>query len=181
MKDSYRVDVAPLAEVLGESIGIADDLVLSTFVVGDEEFTPTGPAHFDVTITNTGTAIIAMGSVSLPVLATCARCLVDFPTVIAGEVDGFYVERGHEEGLPEEQEIEFVDAENYVDILPAVMAALVLEAPFAPLHDEDCAGICPRCGADLNAGPCGCEPVTEGAHPFAALEGLFDQPASDGD
>lgn len=181
MKDSYRVDVAPLAEVLGESISVVDDLTLPDFVVGDEEFTPTGPAHFDVTLTNTGTAVIAMGTVALPVLATCARCLVDFPTEIVAEVDGFYVEHGHDQGLPEEQEIEYIDVENHVDILPAIMAALVLEAPFAPLHDEECAGICAECGADLNAGPCGCAPVVATVHPFASLEGLLEQPAPDGD
>ena len=26
---------------------------------------------------------------------------------------------------------------------------------------EDCAGLCPRCGADLNAGPCGCHTPAE--------------------
>jgi len=28
--------------------------------------------------------------------------------------------------------------------------------PDAPLCRSDCRGLCPRCGADLNAGPCGC-------------------------
>ena len=26
---------------------------------------------------------------------------------------------------------------------------------------DDCAGLCPRCGADLNAGPCACHPPAE--------------------
>ena len=101
-----------------EHRGHRDDLAFDTLQVGAEMFAPTGPAHFDVTITNTGTAIIAMGTVTLPVLATCARCLVEFPTEIAAEVDGFYVAPGHDEGIPEEQEIEYIDAENHVDILP---------------------------------------------------------------
>jgi uncharacterized protein len=29
--------------------------------------------------------------------------------------------------------------------------------PIAPHCREDCQGLCPRCGADLNQGPCGCE------------------------
>jgi uncharacterized protein len=180
MTDSYRVDVAPINEVLGESVAVSDDLVLETFEVGTEVFRPTGPAHFDLTITNTGTAIIAMGSVALPALATCARCLADFPIDITSEVDGFYISPGEEEGIPEEQEIEYIDADNRIDILPAVMAALVLEAPFAPLHDEACAGICATCGADLNEGLCGCEqaPVRPD-HPFAALEGLLGEAEDD--
>jgi uncharacterized protein len=57
----------------------------------------------------------------------------------------------------------------------------VLEAPFAPLHDEECAGICPECGADLNQGPCGCETAVRGPHPFAALEGLLEGTDSEGE
>ena len=171
--DTYRVDIQSILEVLAETIEVSDDLVLDTFEVGTEVFKPQGPAHFDVTLTNTGTAIIGMGRVTLPVLATCARCLVDFPTTIEAEVDGFYVRRGQDQDLPEEQEIEYVDAEYKVDILPAIMAALVLEAPFAPLHDEACAGICPECGADLNEGPCDCAEAPDDLHPFASLKGLL--------
>jgi uncharacterized protein len=174
MNQTYRVDIAPLLETLGETIEVSDDLALETFEVGSEVFKPTGPAHFDLNVTNTGTAIIAMGSVSLPALATCARCLCEFPTEISGEVDGFYIHRGAEEGLPEEQEVEYIDADNRVDLLPAIMGALVLEAPFAPLHDENCAGICVQCGADLNEGPCGCEAQADQSHPFAGLRDLLE-------
>jgi uncharacterized protein len=174
MEDSYCVDVAPLAEVLGESLVVSDDLTFDTFEVGTEVFKPSGPAHIDITVTNTGTAIIAMGRVSLPALATCARCLLEFPMEISAEVDGFYIRRGQEAGLPEEQEIEYIDSENRIDLFPAILAGLVLEAPFAPVHDEECAGICPTCGADLNEGPCGCDaPLVDEAHPFAALKEML--------
>ena len=171
--DSYRVDIQSILEVLAETIEVSDDLVLDTFEVGTEVFKPQGPAHFDVTLTNTGTAIIGMGKVTLPVLATCARCLAEFPTDIDAEVDGFYVTPGRDQDLPEEQEVEFIDGEHRVDILLAIMAALVLEAPFAPLHDEECAGICATCGSDLNEGPCACQGEPGDAHPFAELKGLL--------
>ncbi len=165
--ESYRVDIGSILDVLGETIEIEDEIVLDHFAVGEEVFRPVAPAHFNLAITNTGTAVIAMGSARLPVRATCARCLAEFPTEIVGEVDGFYVMPGDEEGIPEEQEIEYVDAEGFIDLWPAMLAALVLEAPFAPLHDDDCAGICAQCGADLNDGPCGCEAGADETHPFA--------------
>jgi uncharacterized protein len=171
--NSYRVDIQSILEVLAETIEVSDDLRLSTFEVGTEVFKPQGPAHFDVTLTNTGTAIIGMGRVTLPVLATCARCLAEFPTEIDAEIDGFYVMRGRDQDLPQEQEIEYIDGEYHVDILPAIMAALVIEAPFAPLHDEECAGICATCGADLNEGQCACATGRNATHPFAGLEGLL--------
>jgi uncharacterized protein len=181
MNDTYLVDVAPIYEVLGESIAISDDIVFETFEVGTEEFIPTGPAHVDLTITNGGTAIVAMGRVSMPVLATCARCLCEFPTKITAEVDGFFISPGDEEGIPAEQEIAYIDENNRVDIMPWIIAALVLEAPFAPLHDEECAGICSVCGADLNEGECECQRHTEKENPFSALQGLLNDAPADGE
>ena len=32
----------------------------------------------------------------------------------------------------------------------------MLALPTRPLCAEECRGLCPRCGANLNAGPCGC-------------------------
>jgi uncharacterized protein len=170
--ETYRVDIASILEVLAETIEVSDDITFETFAVGTEEFRPTGPAHFDITITNTGTAVIAMGTVVLPVNATCARCLLEFPTQIIAEVDGFYLHPGDEEGVPEEQEIEYIDHNGYIDLFPAIVAGLVLEAPFAPLHDDSCAGICAECGADLNDGPCDCSEAVDSSHPFAGLQGL---------
>ncbi len=182
--DSYRVAIAPILDDLGASIGVHDALELDSLEVGTERFDALGPASFDVTITNSGTAVVALGTITFPVKATCARCLCDFDTVITGEVDGFYVRPGADEDVPEEQEVEYIDGEDAIDLLPALLSALVLEAPFAPLHDEECAGICPDCGADLNEGPCGCEADTQTEHPFAALKSLVldeDVPAADAD
>ena len=61
-------------------------------------------------------------------------------------------------------------------------AALLLEFPLVPLCDEECKGLCPTCGANLNEGPCGCAPA-EGdggddvpPNPFAVLKDFpFEQ------
>ena len=43
-----------------------------------------------------------------------------------------------------------------IDVRPAVREEVALAASTFPLCREDCAGLCPRCGTDLNTGPCGC-------------------------
>jgi uncharacterized protein len=48
-----------------------------------------------------------------------------------------------------------------LDIRAAVREQWLLSAPaFVECRDE-CAGLCPACGADRNAGPCGCPPRTD--------------------
>jgi len=61
------------------------------------------------------------------------------------------------------QESERSDAEDAVfleghelDLSPVAESAVVLEYPTRLLCSEDCKGLCHRCGADLNEGPCGC-------------------------
>src|SRR5256886_5465599 len=46
-----------------------------------------------------------------------------------------------------------------IDLRPAVREELLLAAPQWVVCREDCRGLCPRCGKDLNAGPCGCPPA----------------------
>ncbi len=48
---------------------------------------------------------------------------------------------------------------------------VALALPVKPLCHEDCAGLCPRCGADLNMDPCKCAEVPADS-PFAALAAL---------
>ena len=47
---------------------------------------------------------------------------------------------------------------THIDLSEAVREEVGFAVPLYALCREDCAGLCPRCGADLNEGPCGCEP-----------------------
>ena len=44
-----------------------------------------------------------------------------------------------------------------VDLEPLFREQIILSVPFAPLCKEDCQGLCPSCGADLNTTTCNCE------------------------
>lgn len=50
---------------------------------------------------------------------------------------------------------------THVDLRPVVREEIALGVTGFPLCREDCAGLCPRCGADLNAGPCACRTPAE--------------------
>jgi uncharacterized protein len=51
------------------------------------------------------------------------------------------------------------------------LEVIALALPVKPLCREECPGLCPRCGADLSQGPCGCASARPDS-PFAALAGL---------
>jgi uncharacterized protein len=62
---------------------------------------------------------------------------------------------------------------SVIDLIPAVREELALTAPDFLLCREDCSGLCPRCGRDLNTGPCTCPPDTDPR--WAGLAGLKDK------
>ena len=60
------------------------------------------------------------------------------------------------------------------DISQNLLDELMLALPFRPLCSEDCKGICPDCGANLNETTCGCK--VEKIDPrWSALSGLKEQ------
>lgn len=177
---TIKVDVASLMDDPGGVLVVEDVYDVNELVVGEERFVLRAPAQFRVALSNTGGALIASGTVSADVTAECSRCLKEFPLTLTAEVEAFYVRHGDEREIPEEQDFAYVEASE-IDLAPAVEAALAVEAPFAPLHDEDCPGLCPVCGADLGEGECGCAPPMAKDSPFEALSGMFeDEPADEG-
>lgn len=171
---AIRVELGPVLGQTGGEVALEGACDLRELVVGDERFGLVEPAGFSVTVTNTGAGFVLAGSVTARVTAECARCLRDFETELAADVEGFFVRHGEEHTVPEDQEFGFVE-DSAIDIGPAVEAALVLEAPFAPLHDPDCPGLCPECGADLSEGPCGCESARRAGGPLEALGDMFPE------
>jgi uncharacterized protein len=173
---AFLVDVRTLLEDLGATIGLDAEVVVPAIELGSETFTPTRPVRVVGAVTNTGAGIVASGTLDAEFNAVCSRCLREFPLQVSAPLDAFFVAEGRDEEIPEEQEIGYIH-EGSVDLMEQILAALVLELPFAPLHAEDCPGICPQCGADLVNGPCACEPDHSDS-PFAALKDLI---VEDGD
>ena len=58
------------------------------------------------------------------------------------------------------------------DLDPLVTEDIFLELPSKFLCSEDCKGVCPKCGKDLNTGSCSCEKEIDPR--LAALKQLLD-------
>jgi uncharacterized protein len=68
-------------------------------------------------------------------------------------------------GMPldpfDEDEIFPIDAYHEVDLTEAVRQNVLLALPMVTICREDCKGLCPQCGHDLNLGPCECKPEVD--------------------
>jgi uncharacterized protein len=76
----------------------------------------------------------------------CARCLREVRLQLQAEAEETFHESGDEP---------LITAET-IDLEPIVHEAVVLAEPMRVLCSPDCRGLCPKCGKDLNEGPCGC-------------------------
>ena len=49
-----------------------------------------------------------------------------------------------------------IDEHHILDLTEAIRQYRVMALPMKPLCREECAGLCPTCGKNLNTGPCDC-------------------------
>ena len=95
----------------------------------------------------------------------CDRCLRGIPLAINDEFDVVYAP-ADEKTEAERIELQTDDLEwsvyegDFINTNEVAREQLLLNLPTRALCKEDCKGLCPSCGADLNSEGCGCEQKT---------------------
>ena len=96
------------------------------------------------------------GRIEGDVALECSRCLSDASAHVSDEAHLIFAESGAEEiDDPDVFRLDPKDPE--LDLRPAIREEWLLAAPSFAVCRDDCKGLCPRCGKDLNTGPCDCE------------------------
>ena len=113
---------------------------------------PDLPVEAELLMESVVEGILASGPVTGTMRYSCARCLKPFDATFEVEVQELFVKE------VTAGEDEYPLQEGIVDVEPLLRDVVVGAMPFAPLCRPECRGLCSRCGADLNAGPCSCEP-----------------------
>ncbi|HJU65825.1 MAG TPA: DUF177 domain-containing protein [Gemmatimonadaceae bacterium] len=91
----------------------------------------------------------------------CRRCLGTAEVTIEDDVHFIFAEANDEDA--DDPDVFHLPARaQSVDLRPAIREHWVLSVPSFALCREECKGLCPRCGADLNDGPCDCAPEIDG-------------------
>ncbi len=162
----------------GDTLALEGHLDEAGYSLGEHEFKLPGGIDYDLALTNAGEGILVTGMVRCHVVGTCDRCLEDAEFDIAGEVDEYYLFEEPEQADDEDDDIDFalVLPDEKIDLAEALGTSLIMETPFVVLCKEDCLGLCPVCGENLNATDCGHAAMVEESrrpqNPFAALAGM---------
>jgi DUF177 domain-containing protein len=101
------------------------------------------------------------GRLSAPMVASCARCAEEFSAPNARPFRFVLAPRAagdNDDGRLRTEDLEFslYDGDQ-IDLAPLVSEQLILALPSRALCREDCQGLCPSCGINLNLRKCDCE------------------------
>lgn len=118
----------------------------------------------------------ASGRVQVPVELYCSRCLAAYDSAVDSMFRIIFRKESPRHSDVEE-EIELCDDDlvsvvysgDEIDLSHEIEEQVAMEIPMKPLCGDDCRGLCPTCGIDLNTGSCDC-PDTSINLKFSALK-----------
>lgn len=117
-----------------------------------------------------GEDVLVRGTIGGAVDLACRRCLVALRVEFEEPVSLLYRPAG-EGGMDEDETYVLPERGLELDLGPALREHALLAVPEFEVCREACAGLCPKCGADLNQARCGCE-TEETDERWAALRRL---------
>lgn len=178
-----RPDPSPfivrVPEIPPEGLTRALDLTgsfLASVLEGTEANAGSSTARVELQLHKTGHEVVARGQLEGELIAVCSRCAGEARVTLDEAIEVVYVPRGQESEPTDPEAIaegpDLVPYDNdQIDLAETLREEILLALPIAPLCEETCRGLCARCGADLNEGPCAC-PEEPRDDRWAALRNL---------
>lgn len=121
---------------------------------------PDTPVEVELTAHQRGVDFFLNGVVRTDLALICDRCVGEAPCSVEGTFEVWLVCEIHPDlNADEEDVLVFPPRRQEVDLSGIIAGTIYSELPGKKLCREDCKGLCPACGADLNIQPCRC--VTE--------------------
>jgi uncharacterized protein len=161
-----RLDLRDIINIPGAKIDFDYEPDLSDAV--DGSVTGVKNARAYGSIRNGAGVLLFSADVDAELECTCARCLKDFDRPVHLTVETTLTEG--EQGTDDPDK--FLLQGDYADVDEIITTDFALNLEQSYLCRENCKGLCEKCGADLNEGPCACRLETDPR--LAALGQLLD-------
>lgn len=110
---------------------------------------PGSPIDLDLRLESVVEGVLVTGTAVVPLSGECVRCLVGISGELEVDVQELFTYDSSEATEDEAARLEG----DRLDLEPVLRDQVVLDLPFQPLCREDCRGLCPHCGANLNDNP----------------------------
>jgi len=168
--DSLRFNVAQLLrDPVGSSRRAEIEADLGDLIAGFDRSTGEtdeasgGVLSGSVRMMHTDAGVLVQGSLRAEITQACARCLDPVIVPISVQLEEVYCPTvdmltGKTIVPEEEDRALWIDERHILDLTEVLRQSVLLVTPIHVLCKDDCRGLCPTCGENLNEGPCGCAP-----------------------
>ena len=167
---AMRLGLSKIIDCPGQSVSFATSVDLS-----GRRFGACCPAKEPIratgTVRNTAGVLVLSGALTARLNGICDRCARPFQRDV--EIPLHAILTAEPVNAENEDEGVFALEGDSVDLEDIVRTAFVLNMDTKLLCKPDCRGLCCRCGANLNDGPCGCRPELDPR--LAALQQLLKE------
>jgi len=176
-----------VSDITDEGLSLVGEVTAEELALTESDTVVRGPLSVSLDLAKAEDMVTVTGVLEGTAVRQCVRCLKEYEDPLAFSVHAAYVREGkgvkkdqrgaarldsqndlrkgrpaHMKAEPEVEEGEGDDRYAYqgdhVELAPMLREHIILAAPMQPLCRDECAGLCARCGKDLNEGPCQCPP-----------------------
>lgn len=112
----------------------------------------TSPAKMDALVEVYPDEVYISGTLCYEVTAPCSRCLKETTVKRSVSFDDRFLPTSRES---EEEDPALIYSRDRIDLTDYVNELILTDMPLVLLCKEDCKGLCPVCGQDLNEKDCG--------------------------
>jgi uncharacterized protein len=139
------------------AVSVDDTLAVDDPVWLETDTRPSEPIHVKGRLSPAGPGRFYWhGTIEGNVELECRRCLGEASGRVSEDAHLIFAEAGTE-GAEDDPDVYVVDERaSELDLRPAIREQWLLNVPGYALCRDDCKGLCPACGAELNLGDCGC-------------------------
>lgn len=167
------IDVSHALRNEGTAYPFGEELDLGVIPFETGDFRTDGITKIEGELTAMDGEIFAKGEITTTLSRLCDRCGEGYTRTYVLSFEETFT-RNHEDD----------DSDNYsfeneeIDFERMVQDCIVLQTPTASLCSDDCRGLCPICGVNLNSAQCNCV-ANDQIGPFGVLAGFVDRDKED--
>lgn len=149
-----KIDLSPVIKVTGAEVKISGDAGFSNAEFLGENYRFDEPLRITGRIYNNGQSLTLEADVAGKMVTECARCLDEIKVDVEFSVHELLSQRKENEA--DSEDIILFDGYE-VELDDIIADHFLMNISGRYLCSEDCKGLCPTCGKNLNAGDCDCD------------------------
>jgi len=151
------IDVSNILKAEGSRIDINDTLELKNMEFNGDYYQFNGPIKVVGSILNIGNVLRLNADVKAEIIVQCYRCNKEMVESISFPLEEALV-KNNAATITDEDAVRFDG--NRIDLSEVIVSNIILNMSMKYLCSQECKGLCPKCGVDLNTNQCDCQEET---------------------